>query len=50
MVARHAYALTFEKEYVQQWEDQLSKGLWGGKTAETHEVTDEEGRDALRPR
>nr|XP_019011562.1 RNA-dependent RNA polymerase 1 [Kwoniella pini CBS 10737]OCF50343.1 RNA-dependent RNA polymerase 1 [Kwoniella pini CBS 10737] len=28
MVARHAYALTYEKEYVQDWEKELSAGQW----------------------
>ena len=30
VVARHAYALTFEKEYVEEWEEELKKGMWGG--------------------
>jgi len=52
MVARHAYALTFEREYVEQWEAQLSKGMWGGKGPETHErgVDEDEEREDLRPR
>jgi len=28
VVARHCYALTYEKEYVDQWESQLKAGHW----------------------
>lgn len=28
VVARHCYALTFEKEYVEEWESQLKAGQW----------------------
>jgi len=34
VVARHAYALTFEKEHVMEWERELSKGMWGGQGSE----------------
>ena len=51
IVARHAYALTFEREYVEQWEEQLSKGLWGGRSAETHEMDgDDAEKEQLRSR
>ena len=51
VVARHAYALTYEREYVEQWEEQLGQGMWGGKGPETHEDgEDGEDREVLRPR
>jgi RNA-dependent RNA polymerase len=28
VVARHCYALTYEKEYVEEWESQLKVGQW----------------------
>lgn len=45
VVARHAYALTFEREYVEQWEQQRGGGMWDGRTTETHEL-EEDGEDA----
>ena len=53
VVARHAYAMTFEKEFVEQWEEQLSRGMWGGKGPETHELLEQDrvdAQEALRPR
>lgn len=47
-IARHAYALTYEKEYVEQWEEQQQHGEWGGSVD-----WDEEGnviREPLRQR
>jgi RNA-dependent RNA polymerase len=41
VVARHCYALTFEKEYVEEWEAQLKAGQW-------YHEDDGEGDD-LRP-
>jgi RNA-dependent RNA polymerase len=49
LIARHAYALTFEKEYVEQWEEQLRQGMWGGRGADTHEYVDDRD-EVLRPR
>jgi RNA-dependent RNA polymerase len=43
VVARHAYALTFQKTWVEQWEEQMMKGLLGNHG-------DEEDKKALRPR
>lgn len=40
VVARHCYALTFEKEYVEEWEAQLKAGRW-------YHENDDEG-DELR--
>jgi RNA-dependent RNA polymerase len=28
VVARHCYALTYEKEFVEEWESQLKAGMW----------------------
>ena len=39
IVARHAYALTYEKTYVEEWRDELQKGQWG--TVEQAEPGDE---------
>ena len=53
VVARHAYALTFEREYVDQWEAQQSRGECGGMAPDTHELDEfeaNEGEEALRPR
>jgi len=36
VVARHCYALTYEREYVQEWENQLKAGQWG------HEIEEED--------
>lgn len=41
VVARHCYALTYQREYVEEWEKEWAKGLWGG-------VVDPEGHE-LRP-
>jgi RNA-dependent RNA polymerase len=49
MVARHAYALTFEKEHVEKWEKEFMNGLWGGLPRELEE-DGEELREVLRPR
>lgn len=35
VVARHCYALTYEREHVEEWERQMHQGEWG------HEVDDE---------
>jgi RNA-dependent RNA polymerase len=48
MVARHAYALTFEREQVEKWEAEFSEGMWGGKGLGEDEG--DEMREALRPR
>lgn len=40
VVARHCYALTFEREYVQEWERQQHDGLWG-----FHPDHDDEGHE-----
>ncbi|WVR09517.1 hypothetical protein IAU60_006585 [Kwoniella sp. DSM 27419] len=45
VVARHCYALTFEKDYVEDWAGQLSAGEWYGQARDE----DVEG-DAMRPR
>ena len=29
VVARHAYALTYEKEYVEDWDADVKAGKWG---------------------
>jgi RNA-dependent RNA polymerase len=29
VVARHCYALTFEREFVEEWEEELKRGMWG---------------------
>lgn len=29
VVARHAYALTFERDHVEQWAREQHEGLWG---------------------
>ena len=42
VVARHCYALTFEREYVQEWERQQHEGLWGYQIDHDH---DEEGHE-----
>ncbi len=34
VVARHAYALTYEREYVQQWAEEQMAGQWGGDHVE----------------
>lgn len=34
VAARHAYAMTYEKDYVQDWVKQLSEGQWGGRVQE----------------
>ena len=34
VAARHAYAMTYEKEYVQDWAKQLGEGQWGGRVEE----------------
>jgi RNA-dependent RNA polymerase len=34
VAARHAYAMTYESEYVQDWARQLSQGHWGGRIVE----------------
>jgi len=34
VAARHAYAMTYQKEYVQDWAKQLSEGQWGGRVEE----------------
>jgi len=48
MVARHAYALTFEREHVEKWEREFTNGMWGGVILETEEG--EDARAELRPR
>ncbi|RXK35060.1 hypothetical protein M231_07680 [Tremella mesenterica] len=45
VIARHCYALTYEREYVMEWEEALKKG--GG---EWGEPVDEEDGEFLRPR
>ncbi|WVW85521.1 hypothetical protein I302_107559 [Kwoniella bestiolae CBS 10118] len=47
MVARHCYALTYEKEYVQDWERQLSMGEWH---AHVKEEDEEKYEEDLRPK
>ncbi|OCF31540.1 RNA-dependent RNA polymerase 1 [Kwoniella heveanensis BCC8398] len=47
LVARHAYALTYEKEYVEEWERQRSAGVWDGYGPDSDL---EVGADDLRPR
>ncbi|OCF75911.1 RNA-dependent RNA polymerase 1 [Kwoniella mangroviensis CBS 8886] len=43
MVARHCYALTYEKQYVQDWEEQLSRGEYHAMVKqEDEEVFEEE--------
>ncbi|WVQ95053.1 hypothetical protein IAU59_002145 [Kwoniella sp. CBS 9459] len=47
LVARHAYALTYEKEYVEEWERQRIAGTWDGYIPDNDL---EVGADDLRPR
>ncbi|WWC63397.1 uncharacterized protein I303_105997 [Kwoniella dejecticola CBS 10117] len=47
LVARHAYALTYEKEYVQDWEKQLSAGEWH---AEQRDDDEEHYEEDMRPK
>ncbi|WWD19157.1 hypothetical protein CI109_103615 [Kwoniella shandongensis] len=46
MVARHCYALTFEKEHVEAWEEQLTHGGWHGAS---NDIEDDEQED-IRPK
>lgn len=48
VMARHAYALTYEREHVEQWEAQRNKGMWGGHDA--GEAEEEEMNSVLRTR
>lgn len=38
IVARHCYALTYERQYVEEWEKQIKAGRWA------HEI-DEDDHD-----
>ena len=46
VVARHCYAQTYEKKYVEEWEEQLRNGMWGGRGEADGEANDAE---QLRP-
>ncbi|WWC90607.1 uncharacterized protein L201_005543 [Kwoniella dendrophila CBS 6074] len=45
MVARHCYALTYEKEYVEDWERQISSGQWHGNIKQ-----EDDQEEDLRPK
>ncbi|WVF67576.1 hypothetical protein IAT40_002334 [Kwoniella sp. CBS 6097] len=47
LVARHAYSLTYEKDYVEEWERQRSAGAWDGYGLDSDL---EVAGDDLRPR
>ncbi|KAK8854698.1 hypothetical protein IAR55_003437 [Kwoniella newhampshirensis] len=46
MVARHCYALTFEREHVEAWEEQVAHGDWHG----AYKQDEEDEHEDLRPR
>lgn len=48
IVARHCYALTYEREQVLEWEESIMRGDWNAPAA----GNDDDGDDArsLRPR
>lgn len=49
IVARHCYALTYQREYVEEWEQQQDEGEWGGRR-DGQEYNPEEEEDIERLR
>ncbi|GFZ50894.1 hypothetical protein JCM24511_08652 [Saitozyma sp. JCM 24511] len=48
VVARHCYALTYEKEHVERWEEQQRHGEWGGGGGDKTEEEKVNGANELR--